>query len=209
MSSTALSVNQLVGKKVGVCVSGGLDSKTVSKRLVEAGVEVLAFSADLGQPDEDDIQNVERRMATCGVKTVIVPLKEAMADGCFEVIQCQARYDGGYWNTTGIGRVITCHGLVRAMQKEGVQVLSHGATGRGNDQMRFERYTNVLAPDMLVYAPWRDPALLTEFPGRSEMAAYLQAHLPPSPRTPHPAPRTPHPAPRTPYPAPHTPHPTP
>ena len=117
MSATALSVNQLVGKKVGVCVSGGLDSKTVSKRLIEAGVEVLAFSADLGQPDEDDIQNVERRMATCGVKTVIVPLKEAMADGCFEVIQCQARYDGGYWNTTGIGRVITCHGLVRAMQK--------------------------------------------------------------------------------------------
>merc|ERR1712070_1200881 len=62
--------------------------------------------------------NVERRMATCDVKTVIVPLKEAMADGCFEVIQCQARYDGGYWNTTGIGRVITCHGLVRAMQRK-------------------------------------------------------------------------------------------
>ena len=136
MSSTARSVIQLVGMKVGVCVAGGLDSKTVSKRLVEAGVEVLAFSADLGQPDEDDIQNVERRMATCGVKTVIVPLKEAMADGRFEVIQRQARYDGGYWNTTGSGRVITCHGLVRAMQKEGVQVRSHGATGRGNDQMR-------------------------------------------------------------------------
>ena len=161
------------GLKVGVCVSGGLDSKTVSKRLIEAGCTVEAFSADLGQPDEDDIQNVQRRMATCGVETTIVDLKADMADGCFDVIQYQARYDGGYWNTTGIGRFVTCRGLVEAMQKNGVGVLSHGATGRGNDQMRFERYTNVLAPKMQVYAPWRDPGLLTEFPGRTEMAAYL------------------------------------
>ena len=169
----ALSAKDLRGKLVGVCVSGGLDSKTVSKRLVEEGVQVLAFSADLGQPDEDDIQNVSKRMATCGVETVIVDLKAEMAEGCFDVVRCQARYDGGYWNTTGIGRIVTCHGLVTAMQKRGVQVLSHGATGRGNDQMRFERYTNVLAPSMLVYAPWRDPELLKEFPGRSEMVTYL------------------------------------
>ena len=86
---------------------------------------------------------VSKRMATCGVETVIVDLKAEMAEGCFDVVRCQARYDGGYWNTTGIGRIVTCHGLVTAMQKRGVQVLSHGATGRGNDQMRFERYTNV------------------------------------------------------------------
>ena len=172
---TAITVDYLKksGLKVGVCVSGGLDSKTVSKRLIEAGCTVEAFSADLGQPDEDDIQNVQRRMATCGVETTIVDLKADMADGCFDVIQYQARYDGGYWNTTGIGRFVTCRGLIEAMQKNGVGVLSHGATGRGNDQMRFERYTNVLAPKMQVYAPWRDPGLLTEFPGRTEMAAYL------------------------------------
>jgi len=156
----ALSVADLKGKLVGVCVSGGLDSKTVSKRLVEDGIKVLAFSADLGQPDEDDIQNVAKRMATCGVETIIVDLKAEMAVGCFEVLQAQARYDGGYWNTTGIGRIVTCHGLIKAMKANKVEVLSHGATGRGNDQMRFERYTNVLAPEMLVYAPWRDPELL-------------------------------------------------
>jgi len=170
----ALSVAALKGKKVGVCVSGGLDSKTVSKRLVEAGVDVLAFSADLGQPDESDIQNVQRRMATCGVDTVIIDLKAEMAEGCFAIIEAQAKYDGGYWNTTGIGRIVTCHGLVKGMQAKGVDVLAHGATGRGNDQMRFERYTNVLAPSMLVYAPWRDPELLKEFPGRTEMAEYLK-----------------------------------
>jgi argininosuccinate synthase len=170
---SALSVDDLKGKLVGVCVSGGLDSKTVAKRLTMANIKVLAFSADLGQPDESDIENVRARMATTGVETVIVDLKNEMADGCFDVVQCQARYDGGYWNTTGIGRIVTCHGLVKAMEAKNVDVLSHGATGRGNDQMRFERYTNVLAPSMLVYAPWRDPVLLEEFPGRSEMVTYL------------------------------------
>lgn len=160
---------------VGVCVSGGLDSKSVSKRLVEEGVKVLAFSADLGQPDEDDIQNVQKRMATCGVDTIIVDLKPEMAEGCFDIMLAQAKYDGGYWNTTGIGRFVTCKGLIRAMQDKQVGFLAHGATGRGNDQMRFERYTNVLAPEMKVYAPWRDPILLEEFPGRAEMVNYLNS----------------------------------
>jgi len=163
------------GKRLGVCVSGGLDSKTVCKRLVEEGLDVLAFSADLGQPDETDINNVKTRMATCGVDTVIVDLKDDMAEGCFDIIQAQAKYDGGYWNTTGIGRYVTCRGLITAMQKNKVDVLAHGATGRGNDQMRFERYTNVLAPEMSVFAPWRDAELLVEFPGRTEMAAYLNS----------------------------------
>ncbi|KAL1495887.1 hypothetical protein AB1Y20_014531 [Prymnesium parvum] len=167
------SLNRFKGKRVGVCVSGGLDSKTVCKRLVEAGVDVLSFSADLGQPDESDINNVKKRMATCGVETVIVDLKEDMAEGCFDIVQAQARYDGGYWNTTGIGRYVTCRGLIHAMVENKVDVLAHGATGRGNDQMRFERYTNVLAPKMEVYAPWRDAELLKEFPGRKEMAEYL------------------------------------
>jgi len=92
------------------------------------------------------------------------------------VIKAQAMYDGGYWNTTGIARAVTCQGLIPAMKKQGCTVLAHGATGRGNDQMRFERYTNVLAPDMKVYAPWRDPALLKQFPGRKQMVAYLKKH---------------------------------
>merc|ERR1719198_2408910 len=140
------------------------------------GIDVLAFSADLGQPDESDINNVKKRMKTCNVDTIIVDLKDEMAEGCFDIIQAQARYDGGYWNTTGIGRYVTCRGLVTAMRENGVDVLAHGATGRCNDQMRFERYTNVLAPKMAVFAPWRDAGLLEEFPGRTEMAAYLNSY---------------------------------
>lgn len=170
-----MNIEDLKGHKVGICVSGGLDSKTVTRKLIDMGVDVLCFSADLGQPDETDIQNVVRRMAPCGAETIIVDLKDAMAEGCFDIIRAQATYDGGYWNSTGLARAITVRGLIPEMKKRGCTVLAHGATGRGNDQVRFERYTNVLAPEMKVYAPWRDPALLREFPGRREMTAYLNA----------------------------------
>ena len=169
----ALTIKDLKNEKVGTCVSGGLDSRTISKRLVEAGVPVVAFAADLGQPDETDINDIRTRMAPCGVDTAIVDLKSAMAVACFEVLEAQAMYDGGYWNSTGIARAVTVRGLLPEMKKRGCTVLSHGATGRGNDQMRFERYTNVLAPEMRVYAPWRDPELLKQFPGRTQMAEYL------------------------------------
>ncbi len=168
-----MTLSDLKGKTVGACVSGGLDSRTISKVMAEAGVNVLAFSADLGQPDEIDINDIKARMAPCGVATHIIDLKEPMADACFEVLKAQAMYDGGYWNSTGIARAVTVRGLIAVMQERGCTVLVHGATGRGNDQMRFERYTNVLAPEMQVYAPWRDAELLRRFPGRTEMVAYL------------------------------------
>jgi argininosuccinate synthase len=166
-------ITELKGKKVGVCVSGGLDSRTITKKMVEMGVNVTCFTADLGQPDEVDITDIRRKMDPCGAQTFIVDLKREMAEACFDVIKAQAMYDGGYWNSTGIARAVTVRGLIPAMKQHGCTVLTHGATGRGNDQMRFERYTNVLAPDMKVYAPWRDPSLLKEFAGRTQMATYL------------------------------------
>ena len=175
-SVSPVRLHELQGKKVGICVSGGLDSKTVTTRLIQAGVDVIALTADLAQPDEDNIENVREKMRPTGAETVIVDLKRAMADACFRMIRTQAMYDGGYWNTTGIARAVTVHGLLGEMQARGCTVLAHGATGRGNDQLRFERYTNVLAPKMKVYAPWRDPTLLEEFPGRKQMIAFLAKH---------------------------------
>jgi argininosuccinate synthase len=170
-----MKLADLNNEKVGVCVSGGLDSKTITKKLVDLDVEVVCFAADLAQGDEDDISGVAEKMAPCGADTIIVDLKEEMAEACFEMIKAQAMYDGGYWNSTGIARAVTTKGLIAEMRKVGCTVLAHGATGRGNDQMRFERYTNVLAPEMQVCAPWRDEGLLKEFPGRTEMAEYLTA----------------------------------
>lgn len=161
--------------RIGLCVSGGLDSRTVATRLLEAGLDLRCYSADLAQPDEKDINDIVVKMATTGAKTVLVDLKDEMAEACFLVLKSLACYDGGYWNTTGIARAVTVKGLLEVMRDDGCTVLSHGATGRGNDQVRFERYTNVLAPEMEVYAPWRDKVLLAQFPGRREMAAYLRA----------------------------------
>lgn len=161
--------------RIGLCVSGGLDSRTVATRLLEDDLDLHCYSADLAQPDEKDINDIVVKMATTGAKTTLVDLKDEMAEACFLVLKSLASYDGGYWNTTGIARAVTVRGLLKAMAADGCTVLSHGATGRGNDQVRFERYTNVLAPEMEVYAPWRDAALLEQFPGRKEMAAYLRA----------------------------------
>ena len=172
----AYTINELKGEKLGACVSGGLDSRTIAMKLRELDIDVIGFTADLGQPDEDDIENVRERMDPCGVETVIIDLKDDMAEACFEVVKYQATYDGGYWNSTGIARAVTVRGMLEEMKNHGRTVLAHGATGRGNDQMRFERYTNVLAPEMKVYAPWRDPGLLEQFPGRTEMCDYLATH---------------------------------
>jgi len=161
---------------VGICVSGGLDSKTVALRLRLAGVKAKCFTADIGQPDEEDINDVIKKMDPCGVETFVVDLKQDIAEGAFEAIACNASYDGGYWQSTGIGRYVTARGLLQAMKSHGCTVLSHGATGRGNDQVRFERYVNVMDPSFKVYAPWRDPTLLKEFPGRSQMLEYLNKH---------------------------------
>jgi argininosuccinate synthase len=172
-----MKLKDLKGRKVGICVSGGLDSRTVTTRLLEAGVDVMCFTADLGQPDEKDINDVAKRMEACGAKCEIVDLREQMADACMRTIMAQATYaDTGYWNTTGIARAVTVKGLLYRLHAYGCTVLAHGATGRGNDQMRFEYYTKVLYPSMAVYAPWRDPELLEQFPGRTQMVAYLRAH---------------------------------
>ncbi|HMB73357.1 MAG TPA: argininosuccinate synthase domain-containing protein, partial [Gammaproteobacteria bacterium] len=171
-----MRIGDLNAKRVGICVSGGLDSKTVTHVLRSAGIDVVCFTADLAQPDEADIGSIAVRMAATGAQTVVVDLKEAMARACFDAIKAQARYDGGYWNTTGLGRAVMVRGLVRAMREHGCEVLAHGATGRGNDQVRIERYVNVIAPEMGVYAPWRDPELLARFPGRREMVAWLREH---------------------------------
>ena len=84
---------------------------------------------------------------------IALDLKDSIAEAGLEIIQSQACYEGRYWNTTGIGRHVIVAGMVRAMRRNGINIISHGATGRGNDQVRFQLCTNMLAPDFQVYAP--------------------------------------------------------
>lgn len=171
------TVNDLKGQTVAFAASGGLDSCTVTKWLTENGVTVVCFTADIAQPDESNFDEIETRMRACGAADyVAIPLHDMIAESGLEVIQFQAKYEGNYWNTTGIGRHVIVAGMIPEMRKRGATVLSHGATGRGNDQVRFQLCTNMLAPEFTVYAPWRDREFLKKFPGRSEMIDYCNGH---------------------------------
>ncbi len=171
-----MQLADLKGKTIAFLASGGLDSCTITRWLTDHGVTVVAVTADLAQPDEVNFDAVRERMLASGaVEYVAVDLRGAVAEAGLEAVQAQACYEGRYWNTTGIGRHVTVAGTLPVLRERGILVLSHGATGRGNDQVRFQLVTNMLAPDVTVYAPWRDPAFLGAFRGRSEMIDYCTA----------------------------------
>lgn len=167
----------LVGKKVAALVSGGLDSTTIIHWLSKAGVDVLAITVDLGQPDETNMNDIPRRMKVAGAKdAILIDGKKVLAEYMMQVIQGQAYYEGGYWNTTGIARMATMAVALPEIKKRNIKVITHGATGRGNDQVRFELGTAMLTPEIKVYAPWRDPDFIEEFGGRLQMIEYCQAN---------------------------------
>ena len=171
-----MNIEELKGKTVMMAVSGGLDSCTITQWLTENGVDVIGYTADLGQPDEENIEDVRQRMLACGVREMILAdLKEAICRAGLQLVQAQARYEGGYWNTTGIARHVVVQGMVPEMQKRQIRLMGHGATGRGNDQVRFQLAAQMLDPQIQVYAPWRDSAFLQAFGGRKEMIDYCQS----------------------------------
>lgn len=159
-------------------VSGGLDSCTVAHWLSDKGVDVHCFTVDLGQPDEKKLDDVSTRMLGSGAKSSnILDGKNDLAQAGLKVIQSQARYEGGYWNTTGIARPVTVQQILPEMKKLNIDVLFHGATGRGNDQVRFQLASNMINPNVQVYAPWRDQEFLQQFPGRQQMLDYCEKNL--------------------------------
>ena len=163
--------------RLGGAVSGGLDSCTSTHWLTRKGLSVHAFVVDLGQPDEENLNAVTDRMLECGAEEArVVPGQDALAEAGLSVLQAQARYEGGYWNTTGIARPVTVRAILPELSARDIGVLFHGATGRGNDQVRFQLASNILDPGLEVYAPWRDPEFVGEFPGRQQMLDYCQAN---------------------------------
>ena len=158
-------------------MSGGLDSCTVTHWLKSKGFSVHCYTVDLGQPDEESLDAVKERMLGSGAERAqIVQGQDALAEAGLKVIQSQARYEGGYWNTTGIARPITVSAMLPEIEAQDIGVLFHGATGRGNDQVRFQLAANTLQPSLHVYAPWRDPEFVQQFPGRQQMLDYCEAN---------------------------------
>src|SRR5436190_2107856 len=123
---TMTTLADIKGQTVAFAASGGLDSCTVTRWLTENGVKVVAFTADIAQPDESNFDEIETRMRACGAADyVAIPLHDMIAESGIEVIQFQAKYEGNYWNTTGIGRHVIVAGMIPEMKKRGATVLSH------------------------------------------------------------------------------------
>lgn len=172
-----MNASELKGQTIAFAASGGLDSCTITHWLAQQGIKVVCFTADLAQPDETDFSSIEKRMRACGaVDFVGMPLQTEMARAGIEGVQGQICYEGRYWCTTPLGRQVTTKGMVEAVQKKGIKIISHGATGRGNDQVRFQLIANMLDPTLKVYAPWRDEAFLNRFGGRLQMIEYCEQH---------------------------------
>ena len=172
-----MNVSDLKGQTIGLLASGGLDTCTIAHWLKKNDVNVVCFTADLGQPDEPDFSAIEKRMMACGSSGFVgVNLQKEVAALGLEAIQVQSNYESRYWNVCGLGRQATTAGILPHVKKAGLKVLAHGATGRGNDQVRFQIITNMLDPSFSVYAPWRDEAFLNRFGGRAEMIDYCEQH---------------------------------
>lgn len=167
-------------KKVVLAYSGGLDTSVILRWLMEKGLEVVAYTADVGQGDEVE-EARDKALATGAVAAVAEDLtEEFVAEYVFPALRATATYEGYYLMGTSLARPVIAKGLVRAAEEHGADAISHGATGKGNDQVRFELSAYALKPDIAVIAPWRE----WDLKGRADCVRYAEAHGIPVPVTP-------------------------
>ncbi|MBU5349312.1 argininosuccinate synthase [Paenibacillus sp. LC231] len=164
-------------QKIVLAYSGGLDTSVILKWLKETyDAEIIAFTADIGQKEELDGLE-EKALATGASKVYIDDLRDEFAtDFIYPMFQAGAMYEGQYLLGTSIARPLIAKRMVDIARAEGATAIAHGATGKGNDQVRFELGVAGLAPDIEVIAPWRIEEFRNSFPGRAEMIAYAEAH---------------------------------
>ena len=161
--------------KIVLAYSGGLDTSIILRWLKENyRAEIIAFCADIGQ--EEELEGLEAKALKTGAsKYVIDDLREEFArDFIFPMMQAGAIYEGQYFLGTSISRPLIAKRMVEIAKKEKAEAIAHGATGKGNDQVRFELTAAALAPELRVIAPWRDERFRKQFPGRTEMIAFAQ-----------------------------------
>lgn len=160
-------------KSCVLAYSGGLDTSVILGWLQDQGFEVHAVYVDLGQPCEDRQATLEKAQ-TCGAKTArIVDAREELCrDFAFPVLTWQAKYEQIYLLGTSIARPLISKICLQVAREVGAKAYAHGATGKGNDQCRFQLAAEALDPNINVIAPWRIPEFRKAFPGRTELIAY-------------------------------------
>src|SRR6187402_3609612 len=179
MSNTILQ-NIPAGQKVGIAFSGGLDTSAALLWMKQKGALPYAYTANLGQPDEPDYEEIPRKAMEYGaIKARLVDCRKQLAQEGIAALQAGAFHisTGGlmYFNTTPLGRAVTGTMLVAAMKQDDVHIWGDGSTFKGNDIERFYRYGLLTNPQLRIYKPWLDQAFIDELGGRAEMSAFMTA----------------------------------
>ena len=169
-----------IGERVGIAFSGGLDTSAAVAWMREKGALPYAYTANLGQPDEPDLDGVPVRAKQYGAEGArLVDCRTELVHEGLVALQCGAFHittaGKTYFNTTPLGRAVTGTMLVRAMKEDGVDIWGDGSTYKGNDIERFYRYGLLANPKLRIYKPWLDADFVREMGGRAEMSAFLTA----------------------------------
>ncbi|HHF5475120.1 TPA: argininosuccinate synthase [Haemophilus influenzae] len=177
MSNTILQ-NLPKGQKVGIAFSGGLDTSAALLWMRQKGAVPYAYTANLGQPDEDDYNAIPKKAMAYGAENArLIDCRSQLAHEGIAAIQCGAFHisTGGipYFNTTPLGRAVTGTMLVAAMKEDDVNIWGDGSTFKGNDIERFYRYGLLTNPNLKIYKPWLDVQFIEELGGRLEMSQFL------------------------------------
>jgi argininosuccinate synthase len=168
-----------IGEKVGIAFSGGLDTSAALHWMRARGAIPYAYTANLGQPDESDYDDIPRKALEYGAeKARLVDCRAQLVNEGIAVLQCGAFHISTagvpYFNTTPIGRAVTGTMLVGAMKEDNVNIWGDGSTFKGNDIERFYRYGLLANPGLRIYKPWLDQAFIDELGGRAEMSEYMR-----------------------------------
>ena len=160
--------------KVVLAYSGGLDTSVILKWLIEKGYEVIAYVADVGQ--KEDFDAIRKKALNCGASKVYVEdlQREFVTDYIFTALKGSAMYEGRYLLGTSLARPVIAKKQIEIARKEKAQYVAHGATGKGNDQVRFELSYYALQPDIKVISPWKTKEFLSQFKGRTDLIEYAE-----------------------------------
>jgi argininosuccinate synthase len=168
-----------VGQKVGIAFSGGLDTSAALHWMRSKGAIPYSYTANLGQPDEPNYDEIPRRAMQYGAeKARLIDCRTLLVAEGLAALQCGAFHISTagvpYFNTTPIGRAVTGTMLVVAMKEDDVNIWGDGSTFKGNDIERFYRYGLLANPNLRIYKPWLDSAFIDELGGRAEMSEYMR-----------------------------------
>lgn len=158
--------------RVLLAYSGGLDTSCILAWLIEEGYEVYAFMADVGQ--EEDFEAARKKALLVGAKKFFLEdlKREFVTELIYPAVQANCIYEGVYLLGTSLARPVIARGMIAVADREGCDFVSHGCTGKGNDQVRFELAFYGLKPDIKVIAPWRNPEFYNRFAGRAALLEY-------------------------------------